>query len=316
MPRRFRWLAWCMGAVAACTSSPVEPTGPSLPTGHVYFSGAKYPPSVLLSIFKLDMVSSALVREPLPSVHWADGIAGGVASVTVDGAYFYGPLSLSPISGVALARVTTATGDTVLYQKTSGYFGTPALSPDESRLLVAFVPADGGLKTLQLFDLSNRTWGQLWARTLDVDFISWRPHSAEVLLTVHEGAGPGRLAIIRPPDTTLTYLTPPGEDVLPASTGWSADGQWIVYSRILTAIPKVNLEVVLLGFGGAVPPVLKHPLAGTNLRFSPDGKFLAYCRTQVGVPGSFKLYTYRFEDGEETQWATDVEYPCPIAWLP
>lgn len=304
-------------AVSGCSNSPVAPTGPSLPTGHLYFSGyTKNPPFALLSTFKLDIGASAYVREPLTAVRWADGIGGGVASITADGSYFYGPVSLSPVSGVALARVTAATGDTILYQKTSGYFGTPALSPDEARLLVPFVPADGGLKTLQLFELSARSWGQLWARTLDVDFIAWRPHAAEVLLTVHEGAGPRRLAIMRPPDTMLTYLTSTDEDVLPASTGWSADGKWIAYSRYLSNLPKPNFRVVLIGFEGAVPPVLKHALAGTNPRFSPDGKFLAYCRTRVGTVETDRLFTYRFEDGEETQWATDVEFACPVAWLP
>jgi Tol biopolymer transport system component len=139
-----------------------------------------------------------------------------------------------------------------------------------------------------------------------------------VTTAVHpEVVGPvGRIAVIDLEAKTVVPITPVDE-LLTGNAVFARDGRAIVYVRINVADDIA--ELASIGFDGGRAIDLPPDLEGELPRFSPDGRYLAYCKlVQVGINRVPARFIRRLADGETQQILPPENFPnlgCITDWV-
>jgi Tol biopolymer transport system component len=185
--------------------------------------------------------------------------------------------------------------------KQVGVFGEPAprfairISPDGSR--VAFGQEDPGTQTSQVWigDVARgiqtrltsgpgSNSGPVWSPDgLRVAYQTDRKHQADVYIRAASGAGA---------EQALT-----DEDGQRIPNDWSADGRFILCADREAAGGRL-MQVAILPVGDPKKPVTFLPRAPNDfggMRFSPDGKWVAY---EQDESGRREVYAVSFPDGQ------------------
>ncbi len=185
--------------------------------------------------------------------------------------------------------------------KQMGVFGEPAarfamrISPDGSR--IAFGQEDAGTQTSQVWigDVARgiqtrltsspgSNSGPIWSPDgLRVAYQTDRKHQADIYLRTVSGAGS---------EQALT-----DEDGQRVPQDWSPDGRYILAVDREAAGGRL-MQVAVLPVGDSKKPVVFLPRAPNDfgpMRFSPDGKWVAY---EQDESGRREIYAVSFPDGQ------------------
>jgi Tol biopolymer transport system component len=123
------------------------------------------------------------------------------------------------------------------------------------------------------------------------------------------------MAIVDVAAGTLTSIgstteLPTGEVV------FSPDGRSIAFSRFDA---EGGVELASIGFDGGSPIELPRHLEGEMPTFSPDGRFLAFCkRVTIGINRPLARFVRRLSDGYTEQVLPPEQYPtlgCINDWV-
>jgi dipeptidyl aminopeptidase/acylaminoacyl peptidase len=194
--------------------------------------------------------------------------------------YWDGPRTVSELTWVD--RQGKAIGPIV----GRGRYGNVAVSPDGQQ--VAVDRLDTVPNAVWIIDLARG--GAL--RRLTADFFAflpqWSPDSKRVAYSASKESAPN-LYVSRADGQGSDEQLTRGADVdLPS--GWSPDGQFIVFVR---GSPKTDLDIWIQPLSGdrAARPIINSAFTESEARVSPDGRWLAYTSSESG---SFEVYVTSF----------------------
>jgi Tol biopolymer transport system component len=160
-------------------------------------------------------------------------------------------------------------------------FRATALSPDGSRAVASRTdPQDGSKADLWLFDLSGS--GGATRLTFGgrlVEYPVWSPDGKHIAFTVNNNALYQKLASGEGEEKELARSISAG---LIRATGWSPDGQFLLYAVAQVSNTLIDLWVVPTD-GRKPVPFLQTRFTEEQGRFSPDGRWVAYVSDQSGV---------------------------------
>jgi eukaryotic-like serine/threonine-protein kinase len=163
----------------------------------------------------------------------------------------------------------------------TGEYEAPRLAPDGKRVAVARREPQSQNWDIHVIDLARGTSSRL---TFDPDddrypvwspdgrHIAWRANrdrAFQIYQKLASGVGPEELLLKA--DVAIT----PGS--------WSADGRFLLYSR-LDPTTREDLWALPLAGDRQPSPFLQTPFSENNGRFSPDGRWIAYTSDDQGRP--------------------------------
>jgi serine/threonine protein kinase len=176
-----------------------------------------------------------------------------------------------------------------------GSFGTPGpythveLSPDGRRVAVDRVEDQAGQTDIWVLDVSTGTPTRFTFSPGRFEYPRWAPDGSRLVFSdrgrrsgLSQKPASGAGAEERLYDSTDGANTFPGD--------WSPDGQSIVFRRLLPGTQGALWHLSLFGQRLA-RPVPQTEARGTNGRFSPDGRWLAY---ESGDSGRDEVYVQPF----------------------
>jgi Tol biopolymer transport system component/serine/threonine protein kinase len=177
-----------------------------------------------------------------------------------------------------LQSIWTATTDgsqaEELFPPASGLYASD-FSPDGRSLL--YEARVGGTSQVFLFDLGSRKTRQLTSSSGDKNNAAWSPDGRSIVFSSNATG-----------TTQLWKASSSGRDAVMLTSGYermyhgfySPDGRWIYIQPSHRNIYRLPAE------GGKLEPVTRFPESGLFLEepaLSPDGKWLAYCRSNGGA---------------------------------
>lgn len=171
----------------------------------------------------------------------------------------------------------------------AGAFGSPALSPDGTR--VAFGKnATGSTLDIWVYEFARRATTRLTFGPGTNSNAVWSPDGRQIVFSSDRGGGVTQL--YRKDSGGIGQeerLTDGPNPKIP--TDWSRDGRYILYEE---RDPKSNFDVGALpvqtgrGEDSRPIPVLRTSFSESHAQFSPDGKWIAYQSDELGnVPGIY-----------------------------
>lgn len=316
--RAWIWLriAATAGTVAGCSGDPVLPGDPQ-PAGTLLLLGTAPELPSGLSTYSLGTSRLAPIASEVGALR---------SRLTPDGltAVSFARKINENVYRLVSARQPGATVPLLQFASPNGSTSALGLAVDEVEFTqrVAFIevsyPTAAAQSILRLYRVGSAGWTDTLVYQGALAGLSWHPDGRRLVTTAHETGfgGPGRIAII---DLTSRTVTPIGPSELPAlgEAEFSADGRAIVYSRL--SDDGLMSELASIGFDGGAPVALPAHFEGWMPTFSPDGRYLAFCRqVQVGInrpPGRFLL---RVSDGHLEQVLPPAQYPtlgCINDWV-
>jgi serine/threonine-protein kinase len=190
----------------------------------------------------------------------------------------------------------------------TGALGSPALSPDGTRLAVTF---EGEAST------------DIWVKELDRgpslkltfeggrnDYATWTPDGASVTFSSGQ-AGPSLDLWTKRADGSVQAVLHLDEERVLLEPLWSPDGEWLV-SRT-TFIQSGSGDILALRPGQDTVPV---PLVATGASeygatLSPDGRWMAY---QSNETGRWEIYVVPFPDAAAAKWVVSTGGGAEPLW--
>ena len=160
----------------------------------------------------------------------------------------------------------------VLDPTLTGFFATPAISPDGSKIAFGHAPV-GSTTDIWIYDLDQETLSRLTFEGQNMQPF-WSPDGGEVGFSSNR-EGPSAL-YARPADLSdeaRLLVAPEGTGVFDAL--WTPDGRWLVYRRSNSATTAGLLYAA--PHPDSTPSVLLDSSFGEdNPSLSPDGRWLVY----------------------------------------
>ncbi len=177
-----------------------------------------------------------------------------------------------------------------------GKFRSIRISRDSRKLAAERVDPHTGLAGIWIGDLTRDVLTRLELATEDHHRAIWSPDGTQIAFSI------GRLG--HPPSVHTMALhgaSEPDPLTVPGRTqyaeDWSPDGRVILY---FAAFSESGPGLWAVDVKGGSPPrkLLSVPEANdfTSAQFSPDGRWIAYCRTELGRP---EIYLTSFQEPGE-----------------
>jgi Tol biopolymer transport system component len=226
---------------------------------------------------RLDVPAKKLVGETVP-------LGEQIASNDVQHGFEF---SVSA-TGVLLYRSANPDSQLVWFDRTGkrrGTVGEPAryarleLSPDEKQVAFEKLDADGRHANLWLVDLARGSTSRLTS-TISSDYAPvWSPDGSRLLFGSAR-TGLGDLFEIGAGGSGERPIFHDDHDKNPMD--WSRDGRLALFLSVSSAT-REDVWIINLAEGKAAPLVATR-FSEVDARFSPDGKWFAYCSDESGRP--------------------------------
>ncbi len=264
------------------------------PSGHLLYARA----GKLLAV-PFDVGRLAVTGQPMPVL---DGVfmsrTTGMAAYSIsnrgDLAYAPGPVE----GGHRLPIWVDRQGHATAFNLPQRCYLHPRLSPDDKQLAVEiegtthdvfdYDLARGVLTRLSMDGASH--W-PLWTPKGDrITFRSWKTGGMTMWWMPADRSGPEEML--------------PGEGRSMSPESWSPDGKVIAYTRMDFV---TNFEVWLASIAGdrKARPLLTNKFSEASPKFSPDGKWLAYCSNESGRPEAYVVQVADRQARAKIQVSTD-----------
>jgi serine/threonine-protein kinase len=187
-------------------------------------------------------------------------------------------------------------------------FGSPALSPDASRVAVAIQGTASMDVWVKLLDRGPST-----RLTLDGgrnDYPTWTPDGTAVTFT-SDRAGPSFDLWTKRADGSGEPVLELDDESAVAEALWSPDGAWFIH-RTSSNVQGAG-DILGQRRGQDTPPV---PLVATGFNefapaFSPDGRWLAYSSTETGAT---EIFVVPFPNTGDAKWLVSVRGGTEPLW--
>ncbi len=175
----------------------------------------------------------------------------------------------------------------------------PRLSPDDKQLAIEI---EGTSHDVFSYDLAR---GVLTRLSMDgaSHWPSWTPKGDRI--TFRSWKTGGMTMWWMPADRSGPEEMLPGEGRSISPESWSPDGKSVAYTRM--DFGPNNLQVWLAPTVGdrKARPLLVNKFAEASPKFSPDGKWLAYCSNESGRPEAYIVQVAEGQAGAKIQVSTD-----------
>jgi len=159
-------------------------------------------------------------------------------------------------------------------------YGRLELSPDEKQVVFERLDADGRHANLWLIDLARGSTSRLTS-TVSSDYAPVWSHDGSRLLFGSARAGMGDLFEIGAGGSGEKPIFHDDHDKNPMD--WSPDGRLALFLSVSSAT-REDIWIIDLAKGGKAAPLVATRFSETDARFSPDGKWFAYCSDESGRP--------------------------------
>jgi eukaryotic-like serine/threonine-protein kinase len=191
-----------------------------------------------------------------------------------------------------------------------GRYINVALSHDDKRIAAARVDSQTGTRDIWLIDLARSTPLRFTFNPIDEWLGVWSPDDERIVFTSDQD-GVGNLY------QKLSSGAADEEQILKTNerkwtTDWSPDGRFILYTSIY---PKTGLDLWILPMEGDRKPVpyLQTTFNEDYAKFSPNGRFVAYCSDESGrsevyvqtFPASGRKWPISVVGGAQPRWRRD-----------
>jgi serine/threonine-protein kinase len=288
--------------------------GRYVPTGHLVYavSGTMY--AIGFNVDRLQVEGSSV-----PMIEGVSRAAGSTAEVAVSGGanfsfsstgslvYVPGPVSISRAQkDIALQDRQGAVEPLKL---PPGPYAVPRVSPDGTR--IAFGNDDGGEGIVWIYDLSRKTAMRRVTFGGNNRFPIWAPDSKRLAFQSDRSGDPAVWS--QPVDGgSAERLTQPDPGTSHAPESWSPNGETLLFS--VTKGSDVALWMLSLRDRKAAPFGAVHSPTPPGAVFSPDGRWVAYSRTERGKT---TIYVQPFPaTGDVHQLVANASLPHHPRWSP
>jgi serine/threonine-protein kinase len=190
----------------------------------------------------------------------------------------------------------------------TGNFGSPALSPDGRRAVVA---------------IQGETSMDLWVKQLDRgpstrvtfegsrnDYPTWTPDGASVSYTSNR-IGPSFDLWTRRADASGEAVLNRDEEVALAEAAWSPDGEWFIYRTSTNTETAGDIRAFRRGGEAAAVTLAGTPFTEVQPAVSPDGRWMAYSSTENG---RYEVFVVPFPDTGTAKWQVSVSGGVEPSW--
>ena len=243
-----------------------------------------------------------------PSVPLVEGVAAaGIASqftLSESGALLY---ASGAGSGYELVWVSRAGAVEAVDPDWTGELGSPALSPDGSRLAVA---------------VQGPTSMDIWVKQLDrgpsirltldgdrSDYPTWTPDGASVTFT-SDRASPSFDLWTKRADGSGEPVLERDEEWALAEAAWSPDGEWLLH-RTSTNVRGAG-DILGQRRGDPAPlPIVATAFTELAPAISPNGRWLAYSSNETGRT---EIFVVPFPNTGDARWLVSVAGGTEPAW--
>jgi Tol biopolymer transport system component len=189
-------------------------------------------------------------------------------------------------------------------------YTNPALSPDGRRLAVCI--REGGLRDIWIFDIDRGTSSKLTFDPKDDTNPLWSPDGSRIVFS-SDRKGKRDLYVKSSAGTGDEQLLLESESDKNAED-WSHDGRFLLFNQVA---PRKPINIWTWSFDHhETLPFLETAFTEDKARFSPDGKWIAYCSLESGRS---EVYIQPFQTdaaargkwvissggGTEPQWRAD-----------
>jgi eukaryotic-like serine/threonine-protein kinase len=189
-----------------------------------------------------------------------------------------------------------------------GEFGSPALSPDGTRLAVA---------------VQGPTSMDIWVKQLDRgpsarltldggrnDYPVWTPDGRSVTFT-SDRASPSFDLWSRRADGTGEPVLELDEESAVAEALWSPDGEWLIYRTSINVQGRGDILGHRRGQDSAPVPLLASAFTETQPAISPNGRWMAYASNETGQT---QIFVVPFPNTSDAKWPVSVVGGSEPAW--
>jgi len=161
-----------------------------------------------------------------------------------------------------------------------GTFGSPSLSPDQTRIAVPQFDIQTGNSNIWVLDVARGTNTRLtFSKGRDFNPV-WSPDGRTIIFSSNRGGHSDLYE--KPADGSgeERLLLKSEEDKTP--TSWSRDGRYLLYTNV---DPKSGEDIWVLPLQGDRKPIsfLRTEFRESSARFSPDGRWIAYQSNESGM---------------------------------
>ena len=190
-------------------------------------------------------------------------------------------------------------------------YGDVALSPDGSRVLVSILDPQLGTRDLVLYEVARQVRERFTTEPSDDYAPVWSPDGNRAAYT---SAREGSIEIY---ERSLTGASPDrtivsgGSRLGKFAASWSPDGH-LAYIAGGRALARSDIQIVPVN-GGSPRPFLDSPTVETQIRFSHDGRWVAYAANESGMmqvyalpfPGPGAKQRVSLDGGSWPRWRAD-----------
>jgi hypothetical protein len=180
-----------------------------------------------------------------------------------------------------------------------GFYRSPAISPDETRVAVSQLDSQRGSSNIWVLDIKRGTSTRLTFNAGNDDYPVWSPDGKEIVFASNRS---GHFDLYQKPadgSGEERLLLKSDEDKLPTSR--SRDGRLLLYN---VTTPRTKNDMFALPMEGdrKPMPVLRTDFNEGQAQFSPDGRWIAHLSDESGSP---EIYVRPFaaqNSGEGAKW--------------
>ncbi|MEO5798665.1 MAG: hypothetical protein ABIZ70_12500 [Gemmatimonadales bacterium] len=306
----------CALMLAGCSGGPVLPDS-TLPTGTLLITGTV--PQVVNGLSTYSLTSGTL--SPI-----ASRVSALRNRLAPDGktVFSFSRESTEEVYRLVSVRDPNSIIPLLEFPSPQGTIATVglAVTSRQGEIQVGFLEGSSSTvpaqSTFRLHHVGTAGWTNTVSFAGGLAGLSWNPDGQRLVTTAYERnfGGAGRLAIVDIASQTVTTFGL--RDSAPIGDAeFSPDGRAIVYSRL--SEDGSMTELVSIGFEGGNPVALPPHLEGELPTFSPDGRYLAFCRNVLfGNDHRQGRFILRISDGHVEQILPPEQYPslgCIHDWV-